>query len=204
VDVDRRLLYFTSKVDLRCHINHHQTSHRSSPLFIQSNNHSSGTLISLLGGCNFESSSWSEVASEWAASEFPPTPPNPATPVRSSYSCPLGSRGPWPTATSKGWGNVISFVNDTHVCHPPPSGFRSRGGAGKKNEDVAIATLLALGPNYRISNATAMASYGQLSGAKIVASTLAACRTNTDDKEEPLILSEGINQCQHKQLSGLG
>ncbi len=65
-------------------------------------------------------------------------------------------------------------------------------------------TLLALGPDYRIPNAMAMASYRWLSGAKIVVSTLAACRNNTDDKEEPLVLSEGIDQCQHKQLSGLG
>jgi hypothetical protein len=160
VDVDGHLLNYTSKEDLMCHINHHQTSHWSSPPFIQSNNHSSGTLVSLLGRRNFDSSSWSEEASEWAASEFPPTPPNQATPVQSSYSCPPGSRGAWPTATNMGWGNVISFVDDTHVCHPPPSGFQSWGGAGKKNQDVPVATLLALGPDYPIHNAAAMATYG--------------------------------------------
>ncbi len=53
VDVDGRLLYFTSKEDLMCHINHHRTSHWSSHSFIQSNNHSSGTLVSLLGGWFF-------------------------------------------------------------------------------------------------------------------------------------------------------
>jgi hypothetical protein len=103
-----------------------------------------------------------------------------------------------------GWGSVISFVDDTHVCHLPPSGFQSWGGARKKNKDIVVATLLALGPNYRIPNAAAMAAYGRLSGAKIAASTLAALRDNTDDKEEPPVLFEGINQCQHKQLSGLG
>ncbi len=135
---------------------------------------------------------------------FLPTPPNQATPVGSLYSCPLSGGGAWPTATSTGWGKVMSFVHDTHVCRPPPSGFQSWGGAGNKNNDVAVATLLALGPNYRILNAAAMDAYGRLSGTKIAASTLAALCKDTNTKEEPLVLSEGINQCQHKQLSGLG
>jgi hypothetical protein len=79
VDVDESLLYFTSKEDLMCHINHHRTSHQSSPTFIQSNNHLSGTLASLLAGRNFDGSSWSEAACKWA-SEFLSTPPNQATP----------------------------------------------------------------------------------------------------------------------------
>ncbi len=143
VDVDGRLLYLTSKEDLRCHINHHQTSHWSSPLFIQSNNYSSGTPISLVGGHKVDGSSWSEAASEWAASEFPPTPPNQAAPERSSYSCPLNGGGAWPTATSTVWGNVISFVDDTHVCCPPPLEYQSWGGTGNENKDVTVATLLA-------------------------------------------------------------
>jgi hypothetical protein len=160
VDIDGHLLYFTSKEDLRCHISHHQTSHRTSPPFFQSNNYSSGTPISLVGGRNFDSFSWSEAASKWAASKFPPTSPNQAAPVQSSYSCPPGGRGAWPTATSAGWGNVTSFVDDTHVCHLPPPGFQSWGGEGKKNKDVTVATLLALGPDYCISNAAAMGTYG--------------------------------------------
>ncbi len=59
-----------------------------------------------------------------------------------------------------GWGNVISFVDDTHVGHPPLSGFQSLGGAGVKNKDIAVATLLALGTDYHIPNAAAMAAYG--------------------------------------------
>jgi hypothetical protein len=86
VDFDERLLYFTSKVDLMCHIDHHQTFHRSSPTFIQSNNHSSGTSVSVLGGRNSGSSSWSEAASKWAASKFPPTQIDQAAPVQSPSS----------------------------------------------------------------------------------------------------------------------
>jgi hypothetical protein len=73
-----------------CHINHHQTSHWSSPPFIQSNDHSPSTLISLLGGHNFDGPSWSEAASKWAASEFLPTPPNQNAPVQ---SCPMRGKG---------------------------------------------------------------------------------------------------------------
>ncbi len=81
------------------------------------------------------------------------TPPNQAAPVQSSYSCPPSGGGAWPTATRTGW------VNDTHGCHPPPSGFQSPSGAGNKNKDVAVATLLALNPDYHIPNAAAMAAY---------------------------------------------
>jgi hypothetical protein len=88
VDIDGRLLYFASKEDLRCYINHHHTSHLSSPTFIQSNNNSSGTAVSFLGERNHENSSWIG-----AASEFLPTPLNQATPVRSPYSCPLAGLG---------------------------------------------------------------------------------------------------------------
>ncbi len=86
VDVDGHLLYFTSKVDIMCHIDHHQTSHRSSPMFIQSNNHSLGILISVLGGRNFGSSSWSEAVSKWAASKFPSLPIYQSAPVQSPSS----------------------------------------------------------------------------------------------------------------------
>jgi hypothetical protein len=67
-----------------------------------------------------------------------------------------------------------------------------------------VATLLDLIPDYHIPNAAAMAIYGRLSGAKIAYSALAALCNDTNDKEEPPVLFEGINQCQHKQLSGLG
>ncbi len=83
MDVDGCLLYFSSKEDLNCQVNHHQTSHLSSLTISQSNTHSSGTMVSLVGGQNLDNLSWSG-----ATSNFLPTPLNQAAPVRSPYSCP--------------------------------------------------------------------------------------------------------------------
>jgi hypothetical protein len=114
VDVDGRLLYFTSKEDLMCHIDHHQTSHRSSPTVIQSYNQSSGTSVSVLGGCNFGGSSWSEEASKWAASKFPPTPIYQASPVQSPSSCPPAWIGIHDVSPLDTWHGLISLSID--VC----------------------------------------------------------------------------------------
>ena len=38
---------------------------------------------------------------------------------------------------------------------------------GKKNNDIAVAALTVLGPDYCTPNALVMATYGQISGAKI-------------------------------------
>ena len=38
---------------------------------------------------------------------------------------------------------------------------------GKKNNDIAVADLTVLGPDYCTPNALVMATYGQISGAKI-------------------------------------
>ncbi len=83
MDIDGHLLYFASKDHLNCHVNHHQTSHLSALTISQSNNHSSGTTVSLPGGRNLDNFSWSR-----ATSKFLPTPLNQAAPVQSPYSCP--------------------------------------------------------------------------------------------------------------------
>jgi hypothetical protein len=83
VDIYRHLLYFASKEDLSCHVNHHQTSHLSSPMISLSNNHSSGNTVSLVGVHNLDNLFWSG-----ATFKFLPSPLNQAAPVQSPYSCP--------------------------------------------------------------------------------------------------------------------
>jgi hypothetical protein len=49
VDVDGHQLYFASKEDLSCQVNHHQTSHLTSLTTSQFNNHSSGATVPSVG-----------------------------------------------------------------------------------------------------------------------------------------------------------
>jgi hypothetical protein len=113
VDIYRHLLYFASKEDLSCHVNHHQTSHLSSPMISLSNNHSSGTVVSLVGVHNLDNLSWSG-----ATFKFLPSPLNQAAPVQSPYSCPLawiGIHNVSPSDTRRGgfWSEATTFFSTT-------------------------------------------------------------------------------------------
>jgi hypothetical protein len=130
VDVDGHILYFALKGDLNCHVNHHHLSHLSSPPIIQPTNHSSGTAVSLVGGCNLDDSSCSGAASKWAASKFLPNSLNQAAPVQSSASCPpawIEIHDVSPSDTWHGglWSDTPIFVSTTPQNHATYCGSES-------------------------------------------------------------------------------